>query len=131
MSRCLSEDHISAVVSSPHDDDPLQSCSGLFPDLGDSKADRLGFDCVYRGLKTLRHDLTLDRGVSFQAASRKLEHEQSAGDRSGFMRSRCAPFSDVVCLLRCDRARVRPCLHGLSAVQGASDARWGSKRGLS
>ncbi len=71
MSRCLSEDHISAVVSSPHDDDPLQSCSGLFPDLGDSKADRLGFDCVYRGLKTLRHDLTLDRGVSFQAASRK------------------------------------------------------------
>ena len=46
----------------------------------------------YRGLKTLRHDLTLDRGVSFQAASRKLEHEQSAGDRSGFMRSRYTPF---------------------------------------
>lgn len=44
----------------------------------------------YRGLKTLRHDLTLDRGVSFQAAHRKLEHEQSAGDRSGFMRSRHA-----------------------------------------
>lgn len=44
----------------------------------------------YRGLKTLRHDLTLDRGVSFQAAQRKLEHEQSAGDRSGFMRSRQA-----------------------------------------
>ena len=38
----------------------------------------------YRGLKTLRHDLTLDRGVSFQAASRKLEHEQSAGDRFRF-----------------------------------------------
>jgi len=49
----------------------------------------------YRGLKTLRHDLTLDRGVSFQAAQRKLEHEQSAGDRSGFMRSRHA---SVLCM---------------------------------
>ena len=44
----------------------------------------------YRGLKTLRHDLTLDRGVSFQAASRKLEHEQGADELSGFMRSRHA-----------------------------------------
>ena len=42
----------------------------------------------YRGLKTLRHDLTLDRGVSFQAACKKLEHERTAGDRSSFMRSR-------------------------------------------
>lgn len=42
----------------------------------------------YRGLKTLRHDLTLDRGVSFQAACKKLEHERAAGDRSSFMRSR-------------------------------------------
>ncbi len=44
----------------------------------------------YRGLKTLRHELTLDRGISFQAACRKLQHEQGADECSGFMRSRHA-----------------------------------------
>ena len=47
----------------------------------------------YRGLKTLRHELTLDRGVSFQVARRKLEHEQGADEVSGFMRSRHAHLS--------------------------------------
>lgn len=51
----------------------------------------------YRGLKTYRHDLTLDRGVSYQAACRKLEHEQSAGDRSSFMRSRLSPPAIQCC----------------------------------
>ena len=35
----------------------------------------------YRGLRTLRHDLTLDRGLSFEAACRRLEHERKEGDR--------------------------------------------------
>ena len=32
----------------------------------------------YRELRTLRHDLTLDRGVSFEAALRRLEFERKA-----------------------------------------------------
>ena len=54
----------------------------------------------YRGLKTLRHDLTLDRGVSFQAACKKLEFERTAGDRSSFMRSRHGFFPTLQRLIR-------------------------------
>lgn len=32
----------------------------------------------YRDLKTLRHDLTIDRGVSFEAAMRRLDFERKA-----------------------------------------------------
>ena len=32
----------------------------------------------WRGLVTLRHDLTLDRGLSYEAALRRLEHERKA-----------------------------------------------------
>ncbi|KAK9915021.1 hypothetical protein WJX75_003704 [Coccomyxa subellipsoidea] len=53
----------------------------------------------YRGLRTLQHDLTLDRGLSFEAACRRLEHERKEGDRSGFMRSRHPMFGRNMTLL--------------------------------
>jgi hypothetical protein len=53
----------------------------------------------YRGLRTLRHDLTLDRGLGFPAAARRLEHERREGDRSGFMRSRAPMFGRSMTLL--------------------------------
>ncbi|EIE19331.1 hypothetical protein COCSUDRAFT_19644, partial [Coccomyxa subellipsoidea C-169] len=53
----------------------------------------------YRGLRTLRHDLTIDRGLSFEAACRRLEHERKDGDRSGFMRSRHPMFGRNMTLL--------------------------------
>lgn len=53
----------------------------------------------YGGLKTMRHDLSMDRGISFEAACAKLEHEAVAGDQSGWRRSRRPMFGHVMYLL--------------------------------
>ena len=53
----------------------------------------------YNGLKTQRNDIIFDRGMSFEAACRKLEHEKGADDASGFRRSRRPIFGRTMFLL--------------------------------
>ena len=54
----------------------------------------------HTGLKTLQTDLVTDRGVSWEAAARKLEHERMApDDRSGFMISRRPIFGRTMVIL--------------------------------
>lgn len=53
----------------------------------------------YNGLKTRRNDIIFDRGMSFEAACRKLEHEKGADDASGFRRSRRPIFGRTMFLL--------------------------------
>jgi hypothetical protein len=56
----------------------------------------------YRELRTLRHDLTLDRGVSFEAALRRLEFERKARARSP---QSCLPFHAYTQTHNCDERR--------------------------
>ncbi len=53
----------------------------------------------YNGLKTHQNDIIFDRGMSFEAACRKLEHEKGADDSSGFRRSRRPIFGKTMFLL--------------------------------
>lgn len=53
----------------------------------------------YNGLKTHRNDIIFDRGMSFEAACRKLEHEKAVNDASGFRRSRRPIFGRTMFLL--------------------------------
>lgn len=53
----------------------------------------------YNGLKTHQNDIIFDRGMSFEAACRKLEHEKGAEDASGFRRSRRPIFGRTMFLL--------------------------------
>ena len=53
----------------------------------------------YNGLKTYQNDIIFDRGMSFEAACRKLEHEKGADDASGFRRSRRPIFGRTMFLL--------------------------------
>ena len=53
----------------------------------------------YNGLKTHQNDIIFDRGMSFEAACRKLEHEKGADDASGFRRSRRPIFGRTMFLL--------------------------------
>lgn len=53
----------------------------------------------YNGLKTHRNDIIFDRGMSFEAACRKLEHEKGADDASSFRRSRRPIFGRTMFLL--------------------------------
>ena len=53
----------------------------------------------YNGLKTHRNDIIFDRGMSFEAACRKLEHEKGADDASGFRRSKRPIFGRTMFLL--------------------------------
>ncbi len=55
---------------------------------------------VHSGLKTLRTDLTMDRGLSFEVARAKLTRERVPGDRgSSFRRSRQPMFGRSMFLL--------------------------------
>ena len=54
---------------------------------------------VHSGLRTLRTDLTMDRGLSFEVAMAKLARESTAGDRSSFRRSRQHMFGRNMYLL--------------------------------
>ena len=47
----------------------------------------------------MRHTLVMDRGVPFKAAMRKLQHERSPGDLSGFRSSRRPLFGRTLYLL--------------------------------
>ncbi len=58
----------------------IGSCAGILLNCVVCNVQTLWVD-PYRGLRTLRHDLTLDRGLSFEAACRRLEHERKDGDR--------------------------------------------------
>lgn len=51
------------------------------------------------GLQTLRNILQVDRGMSFEVAVQRLEHERRAGDSSGFRRSRRPIFGQTMYLL--------------------------------
>lgn len=53
----------------------------------------------HSGLKTVRNDIVFDRGMSFEAAQRKLAHERAAGDASGFRRSRRPIFGNIMYIL--------------------------------
>ena len=54
----------------------------------------------HTGLQTLRTDLVTDRGISWEAAFRKLEHERfSPDDNSGFRISRRPMFGRVMVVL--------------------------------
>ena len=53
----------------------------------------------YNSLKTHQNDIIFDRGMSFEAACRKLEHEKGADDSSGFRRSRRPIFGKTMFLL--------------------------------
>ncbi|KAL4431062.1 hypothetical protein ABPG75_006318 [Micractinium tetrahymenae] len=65
------------------------------------------------GLPTLRHDLTIDRGMSFEAARARLAHERAgASDRSGFRASRRPMFGRTVYLL----AIQKPGAHNLFSI---------------
>ncbi|KAK9833324.1 hypothetical protein WJX81_006479 [Elliptochloris bilobata] len=52
---------------------------------------------------TFRHDLTLDRGLSFDAALRRLDHERKDGDASGFYTSRHNMFGRSMTVLALQR----------------------------
>ena len=51
------------------------------------------------GLRTLQHDLTLDRGITFTAACARLEHERAADDASGYRISRRPMFGRSMVIL--------------------------------
>jgi hypothetical protein len=53
----------------------------------------------YNSLKTHQNDIIFDRGMSFEAACTKLEHEKGADDSSGFRRSRRPIFGKTMFLL--------------------------------
>ena len=55
------------------------------------------------GLKTLRHEVTVDRGMSFEAAAAKLAHERRPDDHSGFRVSRRPMFGRDVYILALQR----------------------------
>lgn len=65
------------------------------------------------GLPTLRHDLHIDRGMSFEAAAARLAHERSGpDDRSGFRASRRPMFGRTMPLL----ALQKPGQHNIFTV---------------
>ena len=50
----------------------------------------------FSGLRTLRNELTLDRGMSYQQACLRLKNERGRpDDRSGFYRSKKPIFGQV------------------------------------
>ena len=51
------------------------------------------------GLRTVRHEVTVDRGMSFEAAAAKLAHERRPDDHSGFRVSRRPMFGRSVYIL--------------------------------
>lgn len=78
----------------------------------DGQAQELWVDEL-TGLPTLRHDLTIDRGMSFEAARARLAHERAgASDRSGFRASRRPMFGRTVYLL----AVQKPGAHNLFSI---------------
>ncbi|KAK9814268.1 hypothetical protein WJX72_003136 [[Myrmecia] bisecta] len=58
----------------------------------------------YTGLETLRNDLVMDRGMSFEAACARLEHEGTGGDASGFRCSKRPMFGRVMYILAIQKA---------------------------
>ncbi|KAL4859390.1 Protein strawberry notch 1 [Chlorella vulgaris] len=65
------------------------------------------------GLPTMRHDLTIDRGASFEHAVARLHHERTGpSDRSGFRISRRPMFGRQVLML----ALQKPGAHNLFAI---------------
>ncbi|KAK9855114.1 hypothetical protein WJX84_007868 [Apatococcus fuscideae] len=54
---------------------------------------------VHSGLRTLRTDLTMDRGLSFEVAKAKAARESMPSDRSGFRRSRQPMFGRSMYIL--------------------------------
>lgn len=53
----------------------------------------------YNGLQTRCNAITFDRGMSFEAACAKLEHEKGPKDASSFRRSRRPIFGRTMFLL--------------------------------
>ena len=68
------------------------------PELGCLALQTLWVD-PYNGLQTRCNAITFDRGMSFEAACAKLEHEKGAKDASGFRRSRRPIFGRTMFLL--------------------------------
>ncbi|KAI7844526.1 hypothetical protein COHA_001884 [Chlorella ohadii] len=67
----------------------------------------------FTGLPTLRHDLSIDRGMSFEAACARLAHERSGpSDRSGFRASRRPMFGRTAYLL----ALQKPGAHNVFSI---------------
>lgn len=67
------------------------------------------------GMQTLRHELTIDRGVDFDSAVRHLEHERSADDQSGFRRQTLLTgFTQHSCSCSAAGNNLQPCRHSLT-----------------